>query len=105
MSIEHKGFVIPVFTAGEIPTWSTDDFSIYKDVFVVWDHDRDSRVLTFIDRLKAPVRKQLAIVSERKGRVWFVWKRYIPDGYASGNIRTCGDQWEIVVSRVEGHDA
>jgi hypothetical protein len=71
-------------------------YSIYRDVLVYWDEDKDARILCFIDEMHEVHRKILLSVSERKGTIVLCWNGVIPDLYKEGEeIECCGDYWSI----------
>lgn len=71
-------------------------YSIYRDVLVYWDEDKDARILCFIDDMHEVHRKILLSVSERKGTIVLCWNGAIPDLYKEREaIECCGDYWSI----------
>jgi hypothetical protein len=73
--------------------------SIYRDITVYWDEDRDKRVFTFIDQLPDQLRPQLKSAAERKGCIDLEWRGEVPPGYAEGMfVHVENDIWTITGS-------
>lgn len=60
-------------------------FSLYKGVLVVWDWDRDKRLLKFIDNLDNDIRESLLITTGSKGKMKLIWDGVVPQRYEKGD--------------------
>ncbi|MFH1024600.1 MAG: hypothetical protein V1809_14560, partial [Planctomycetota bacterium] len=94
---------IPVILDRDLPNMASHadpgecGFSVYQDVLVRWDEDRDPRVLDFIDDLPPALRKNLAVVQEHEASLSLRWKGRVPTGFEEGVLVEVGDDtWEIV---------
>jgi hypothetical protein len=85
----------------DFPAPPDHGFSVYKGVIIVWDRDRDERILDFIDALPEDVREELAIASESKGALALVWKNYIILKQGK-SVEVKGDSWIIWQSKLLG---
>ena len=77
-------------------------FTIYRNVYVQWDEDHDSRILDFLDDTPSGVLDKLLVVQEHEGVIAFVWRGEVPAGYEEGEsieVR-CGDVWSVYKSSV-----
>lgn len=78
-------------------------FSLYRGILVLWDEDRDTRILSMIDGMEDKDREQLVIAQEHEGTLVLLWKKYIPSKYGVDGMVTNtqdGDVWGIVESEV-----
>lgn len=68
--------------------------SIHGGIIVIWDEDRDSRVLTFIDDYFQIGSVKPIAVREHKGVVYFLWNDF-DDGHYCGAMDYAveGDAW------------
>ena len=64
---------VTVLDVADLPE-TADGISIYKDVVVCWDPDRDVRILDWLDSLAPWVRAEIVAVHERKGDLTIVWR-------------------------------
>jgi hypothetical protein len=89
---------VAIFYTSELPAMATHwpqascGFSLYRGVLAVWDEDRDTRVLNFIDDLLPEDRDELLVVQEHEGSVAFIWDHYEP-GCCTGEVEVCDDVW------------
>lgn len=71
-----------------------DGFSIYKGVMVVWDWDRDTRILNLIDSMPESQLKNVILVYETKGTLSTVWAKGVPVRFKKLDIVVQKDNWE-----------
>lgn len=96
---------ILVIYKSDLPNMSTHSsqsdcgYSVYKGVLVQWDEDQDTRVLDFIDNLKANDLENLAVIQEHEGIIAFLWKTYVPIEFQEDKeVEIAGDVWSITKS-------
>jgi len=75
-------------------------WSKYNNVYVIWDEDYDTRILSFIDNYDGDNEKykydNLIACSEHKGSIMLMFYGFVPFEYAKGkSIDICGDSWYI----------
>jgi len=76
-------------------------FSIYKNVYVVWDGYYDLRVKDVIDYMPDIVQEELVAIYEHRGKINFLWLTCVPPRYKKGilfNIPGDLEKWLIVKS-------
>lgn len=85
-----------------LPPWSKGEMTMHRNVLVVWDEDRDLRVLQWIEAQSCEIVDELLVVSEHKGSLWLMWKLLVPEGYETDTSVgcPCGDVWTIHESRL-----
>lgn len=94
-----------VFYQDDLPAMATHcrqsecGLSLYKGVLVVWDEDRDTRVLKFIDGLTPEDREQILVVQEHEGSIQFLCDRYLPYS-CEGSVEVDGDNWSVDETKV-----
>lgn len=100
-------FILPAFFIQATPNYNRAGmrgFSIYKDVLICWDEDRDTRVVNVIDQIlenDCNFEDNLIAISETEGTVTFLWKDYEPAGYENGeDIKVLADCWSIMDSQI-----
>jgi hypothetical protein len=71
--------------------------SVYDGVVVLWDEDRDRRVLAFIRKLREPIRRRLIAVQEHEGSLTLFWRGPVPKRYVEDapEVYVLGDYWTI----------
>lgn len=75
-------------------------YSVHYSVLVVWDEDRDPRILRFLDDMPRPERDLLLAIYEHEGDVALLWAVKVPFGYSVGSeIKVGDDYWRVVVSQ------
>ena len=82
---------------------------LHRGVLAIFDHDRDRRILTFIDRLPPRFRSRLIAAHEYKGSIWLLWLDDPPPRFLRGGFvdvpdvpaadAQAGDSWRIAESR------
>jgi hypothetical protein len=70
-----------------------DGFTVYKGIIVVWDEDKDTRVLSLIDSMPLSQLENLILVYETEGTLTTIWAKGVPDRFKKGNIVVEGDNW------------
>jgi hypothetical protein len=76
-------------------------FSIYKNVYVVWDGYYDLRVKDVIDYMPDIVQEELVAIYEHRGNLNLLWLTCVPPRYKKGillNIPGDLEKWLIVKS-------
>lgn len=75
---------------------------LHRGVLVIWDEDRDQRILKWIDSLPIAVRLQLRLAHEHDGILYLAWVNQPPPGYGphedGGEVRINGkfdDHWTL----------
>lgn len=93
------------------------DVSVFQNIIIIWDDDRDSRIYTFVRGLPSDIRARLVAVGEHEGSLNLLWTSPIPPGWGpwedpvdrrvvgdgmddSGGVTVEGDYWSIAESRV-----
>lgn len=115
-SLQHKSSILGLIRAVSrdpmfASVWGCGHV-LHRGVLAIFDHDRDRRILTFIDRLPPRFRERLIAAHEYKGSIWLLWLDDPPARYAIGGFvevpdvpETCydgrpgGDSWWIAESR------
>jgi hypothetical protein len=92
----------PVFDLRTMYSLCGTEVSIYRNVLVIWDEDRDARVLSWIDDQPPEVIDKLILVAEHEGGISFLWNGCIPHGYEQSEMAWPPDEdaWSINESRV-----
>jgi hypothetical protein len=67
--------------------------STHKGVLVLWDEDKDDRVIGFLDGMTDAERNNLAAIHECEGMVNLYWRHYIPSRFAVGQVMIPCDVW------------
>ena len=74
----------------------SDTLTVYRGVLVKWDHDHDTRVLTFIDGLSSETRHDLAVVHESEGMLFLAWYQQVPACLREGEtVEMPNDLWLV----------
>lgn len=94
-----KPNTVPTADLARIP-WvpRNPDVTSYNGTAVVWDADRDERILTLIDDIHAEHRGQLLVASYHEGSVVLIWRGPVPDEYKSQWISVSEDSWIVEFS-------
>ena len=104
---------LTAFTPVELGLSPNRPMSLYRGVCVLWDDDRDPRVLWFIDALEPNRRARLLSVAESKGTIALVWNGPPPADLCIGKFVEVddpadplgGDSWVVAESRDVDGDA
>lgn len=59
-------------------------FSVCDNTLIVWDEDRDVRVLEVLRKMPLDVRSELLLIHEHEATLWMVWDKLVPDAYKEG---------------------
>jgi len=99
----HKHEPVIIFNETQFPEPDTRfaryGFSVYKNIFIQWDENHDTRVLTFIDEMADVYRDLLIMCHYRKGSLMLVWKNQIPYIYTENkSVSVQEDEWYICSS-------
>ncbi len=93
---------LPVLFDTDLPSMATHcsqsecGFSLYRNVLIRWDEDKDERILTFVDEMPHFIRGQLLVVQEHEAVLALIWRDRIPEGYEIGaEIEVERDIWTI----------
>lgn len=80
--------------------WEKYGASIYKGVLVIWDEDRDDRILRFIRKNVSSVERFFLLMAhEHEGGLDLLWSEDCPTSFMRNvNSEVDGDHWEILSS-------
>lgn len=100
MTARKKNDIVYVFSSAELPTTTEHGLTLYKSVLVLWDEDRDTRILDWTDSLDDEIRGNLLIAYEHEAGLALRWKEHVPENYEEGvQIEVGNDLWYIYDSR------
>ncbi len=75
-------------------------YSVHYGVLVLWDEDRDPRIIRFLDDMPRPDRDLLLAVYEHEGELGLLWAVKVPFGYSVGSeVKVGNDYWRVAVSQ------
>lgn len=67
--------------------------SAHAGVVILWDEDRDERVIELVDSLTDAERGELVAVHECEGCVTMFWRGWIPRRFHVCEVLVAGDVW------------
>lgn len=91
---------LQVIDGNTLSQWTRYGISIHRGVIVVWDEDRDTRVLTWLELQPCEVVDALVAVEESEGCLTLLWRDHVYQGYEVGKVLDADlDCWAVIESR------
>jgi hypothetical protein len=97
--------VVGVLHLADFGELATPDFSVYRDVLVLWDADHDARILAVLDELLRQHQAGAALVAaaEHKGLLTLWW--WGESTWQGAEVATAdADTWRVVHRKVRPDD-
>ncbi|MCK5588091.1 MAG: hypothetical protein KAI34_05165 [Candidatus Lokiarchaeota archaeon] len=79
-------------------------FTLYKEVIVQWDRDRDERIFSWYDSLPEKLQKHIIIIQEHEGMLYLVLDKEIKIEDLGRSWDVEGEEWKLAEDgvRVKG---
>jgi hypothetical protein len=68
-------------------------FTVYKEVIIQWDKDRDERIFKWYDSLPEKMREKIVIAQEHEGKIYLALTKEIKDLETSWDVD--GEVWKL----------
>jgi len=76
-------------------------FTVYKEVIIQWDRDRDERIFSWYDELPKKIREKIVIAQEHEGMIYLVITKKIKKEDLGTAWDVDGEVWKLAEEEIK----